>query len=87
LEETKDYAGSLEICRQAICLAFQTGQADVFQRFVTTKGCVLEDQERREESIECFIQAYYLSCLFADEKKVQLLKGHLESKYSIFLDE
>ena len=85
LEETGDYDGSLAVCKRATGLAFQVGRADDFQRYITTKACVLEDQRKTDESIECFTQAFYISSLMKDEVKAELIKNYVKGKYEVDL--
>lgn len=83
LEETKDYDGSLKVCRKALQFAFQMGNGSNFQRFITTKACVLEDQKKKAESIRCFTQAFYISCLMKDNETAKLIQKHLAEAFCV----
>lgn len=85
LEEMGNYEGAIEMCDRAIRLGFSIEKNDIFQRFLTTKACVLEDKGKKESAIEYFTQSYHISCLMKDQHTASIIKSHLQNRYQINL--
>lgn len=85
LEETGNYEEALKVCEEGIQLGLEADKGNIMQRFLTTRACVLEDMEKKEESIQEFTKAYYISLLYLDEHTAGLIREHLREKYEISL--